>query len=391
MQLINMADTQFLHEALMCSSSIGKGVYKHMGISITPRERVLLALDHQDTDRVPVDFLATDETWAVLQDHLQLPDREATYKYLGIDLRHPRIHYVGPPIQRLASGGYIDPWGIMWEPKHYPGGIYFEISNHPLVSIRDMGDLDQFTWPEPDWWDIDSLEPQIRAWDSDVEYAIVLDDFGDPGGFFEISCYLRGMEMFLEDMALRPEVPNEIMRRVSHFFTILVERVLAKYGGRIDLIWTSDDVAHQQGTLISPTMWKSLILPHHNRFNQRVHDLGGRVMYHSCGAIRPFIPGLIEAGIDVLDVLQFSAKNMDPIDLKQTFGDQLCFHGGLDVQSVLPRLQAKEVGEEVKRLISILGRGGGYILSPTHNIQIDTPNENIVAAYESAGSLLRCT
>ena len=358
-----------------------------MGVSITPRERVLLALNHQDTDRVPVDFLATIETWAALQDYLRLPDREGVNKYLGIDLRHPRIQYVGPPIQRFASGGFIDPWGITWEPKHYPGGTYLEICNHPLALIRDLGDLDLFTWPDPNWWDVDSLESQIQDWDNEVEYAIVLDDFGDPGGFFEISWYLCGMKKILIDMAIRPEIPYEIMRRVSHFFIALVERVLSKYGARIDLIWTSDDVAHQQGTMISPKMWKDLILPHHIRFNQQVHDLGCRIMHHSCGSIRSFIPGLIEAGIDVLDVLQFSAKDMDPIDLKKTFGDRLCFHGGLDVQSVLPRLPTKEVREEVKRIISIMGQGGGYIFSPTHNIQIDTPRESIVAAYESAGSI----
>ena len=107
-------------------------------------------------------------------------------------------------------------------------------------------------------------------------------------------------------------------------------------------------------------------------------------MYHSCGAVMQAIPDLITMGIDILDVLQFSARNMDPETLKQQYGDQLSFHGGVDIQQVLPRCTVEEVRENVGNLIQILGAGGGYILSPTHNIQTDIPPENIVAIYETA-------
>ena len=137
---------------------------------------------------------------------------------------------------------------------------------------------------------------------------------------------------------------------------------MAAAGDRIDLVWTSDDIAHQQGLLMSKRTWRELIAPHYQRLNRRIHELGTRAMFHSCGAVRPFIPDLIEIGVDVLDVLQFSADDMDPHDIKATFGDQLCFHGGIDVQSTLPFDTEEEVRQITRELIDVLGKGGGYIV-----------------------------
>ena len=114
---------------------------------------------------------------------------------------------------------------------------------------------------------------------------------------------MRGMEQLFLDMSSNPDIPFEIMRRVSDVFMVLAERVMARLGDRVDLIWTSDDIAHQGGMLMSPSMWRELIFPHHERFNRRVHELGGRIMYHSCGSVVDAVSGLIEMGIDVLDVI----------------------------------------------------------------------------------------
>ena len=177
------------------------------------------------------------------------------------------------------------------------------------------------------------------------------------------------------------------MRKVADFYVGLLEQVMATVGDRIDLIWTSDDIAHQHGRVISERCWRELVAPHHKRLNRRIHELGGRVMYHSCGAVRPFIPALIDIGVDVLDVLQFSADGMDPREIKAAFGERLCFHGGMDVQSTLPRGTEEEVRRVTRERMEVLGRGGGYILAPTHNIQSDTPVANILAMYDEAESL----
>jgi uroporphyrinogen decarboxylase len=358
-----------------------------MSEQLTPRERVVLALDHRETDRVPVDFLATAEAWARLQSYLGIDDQEAVLRHLGIDLRHPRQPYIGPESPVHADGSWSDAWGVRRRAVAHGGGVYHEIAGHPLAEIRDASELADYPWPRPEWWDAAGLADEIRRLDaSGASFAIALEEFGDPGGMFEIAWYMRGMEQFMIDMIEGPDLVAEIMRRVTDFYIGMAERVMAAAGDRIDLIWTSDDIAHQFGRLMSERTWRASIAPHHARLNQRIHALGARVMYHSCGAVRPFIPGLIEIGVDVLDVLQFSAHGMDPSEIKREFGERLSFHGGMDVQSTLPHGTPEEVRRVTRERIEVLGRGGGYILSPTHNVQVDTPPGNVVTMYQEAGS-----
>jgi uroporphyrinogen decarboxylase len=353
---------------------------------LTPRERVLLALDHRATDRVPVDFMATPEAWCNIKTLLGLDTEEAVLRRLGIDLRHPRQPYVGPPLPRHPDGSWTDPWGVRRRPVANRSATYDEIAAHPLASLRDASELASYPWPQPEWWDAQGLRDAIAELDRGEPYAIALEEFGDPGGIFEIAWYLRGMEQFLMDMALQPDIAFEIMRRVADFYCGMLERVMSACGPRIDLVWSSDDIAHQHGRILSLQLWRQLVAPHHERLNRRIHELGSRVMYHSCGSVRHFIPGLIEIGVDVLDVLQFSADHMDPREIKDCFGRRLAFHGGIDVQSTLPFGTEEEVRRTVRDRIAVLAEGGGYILAPTHNIQGDTPARNVLAMYEEAGA-----
>jgi len=346
-----------------------------------------MALNHEETDRVPVDFLATDEFWEILHRHLALPTREEVYEFLGVDLRHPRMQYVGPPIKKIRGNGYIDYWGIRWEPQVYEGGVYYEAVKPPLAEIKDASELKEYPWPDPNWFDVENVVEHILTLDKKTEYAIVMDEFGDPGGPFEIAGYMLGFERLLSYMALKPDIVFELMRSITDLFMAKVEKILKRLNYRIDLIWTSDDIAYQRGMLVSLPMWEQIIRPHHERLNLRVHELGCKIMYHSCGSVLPAIPGLIEAGIDVLDVLQWSATGMAPEVLKNNFGDRLSFHGGLDVQASLPRLPQEEIREEVNHIIKVMGQNGGYIMSPSHNVQVDTLPENLIAAYEEAGSI----
>jgi uroporphyrinogen decarboxylase len=356
---------------------------------LTSRERVQLALAGKETDRVPVDFLATPEAWAGLKRALAVADSDEVLRVLGVDLRHPRQPYVGPVPTVDADGSWRDEWGVRRRRVEHAGGAYDEIVRHPLAKLEGTPDLEQYPWPRAGWWDADALKDQIREMDRGEPFAVALEEFGDPGGIYETACYLRGMEALLVDMVERPDLAYDLFERITRVFLARLERVMTAVGDRIDLIWTSDDLAHQHGPIFSPRLWRELIAPHHERFNRRVHELGSRVMYHSCGAVRPFIPGLIEIGIDVLDVLQFSADGMDPAEIKASFGDRLRFHGGVDVQGLLPFGTPAGVHENVRMLVEILGRGGGFILSPSHNVQVDAPAANILAVYEEAGSLRR--
>jgi uroporphyrinogen decarboxylase len=356
----------------------------HMPSELTGRERVRLALAFQETDRVPVDLSATNEAWARLEGWLGETDRERILRRLGVDVRHPRQPYVGPELKRFGDGTWLDAWGVRRRLVEHGGGAYEEIAGHPLAGVKDASELDGYTWPDPRWWSAEGLAAEIAGLG---EYAVALEEFGDPGGIFEISWYLRGMEQFLVDLVEAPELAGEILRRVTDFYVGMAERVMAAVPeGSVDLIWTSDDIAHQHGRIFSVPSWRRLIAPHHERLNRRIHELGARVMYHSCGAVRAFVPGLVEIGVDVLDVLQFSADGMDPAELKASFGGRLGMHGGMDVQSTLPFGSVEEVERVARERVAVLGNGGGYILAPTHNIQVDTPPENVVAMYRAAGS-----
>jgi uroporphyrinogen decarboxylase len=347
---------------------------------------VLLALEHRETDRVPVDILATPEAWERLRAALGIDDTEEALRRLGVDLRHPRQPYVGPPRRIHDDGSWYDEWGVRRKRVAHAGGAYDEIVDSPLASLRNVKELDHHPWPKAEWWDAAALKEQIRQMDRGEICAVALEEFGDPGGIFETACYLRGMETLLVDLVERPDLANALFERVNRCLLARLGSVMRELGPRIDLIWTSDDLAHQHGPLFSPKLWRELIAPHHERFNRRVPELGARVMYHSCGAVRAFIPGLIEIGVDVLDVLQLSADGMDPAEIKLSFGDRICFHGGVDVQKLLPFGTPDDVRKTVHMLIKTLGRGGGFILSPSHNIQVDAPVANILAVYQAAVS-----
>ncbi len=176
------------------------------------------------------------------------------------------------------------------------------------------------------------------------------------------------------------------MDRVTDFYVAHFRAMLAAADGAVDLAFTADDIAGQNGPLLSSAMWEEFVKPYHVRLNQAIHEFGVRVIYHTDGAVMSQVDGLIEMGIDVLQALQFSAKGMDPFLLKERHGDRLCFEGGVCVQQILPYGTAEDVRAEVVRLIDALGSGGGYILGPSHAIQAGTPPENIVALFDTAAS-----
>jgi uroporphyrinogen decarboxylase len=152
----------------------------------------------------------------------------------------------------------------------------------------------------------------------------------------------------------------------------------------VDLVFTADDIGDQRGLLMPFAKWESLIKPYHRRLNDTIHEHGARVIYHTDGSIMDAVDGLVDMGIDVLQALQFSAANMDPARLKDGWGGRLSFEGGVSVQTTLPFGTPEGVRREVEERITVLGRDGGYILGPSHNIQAGTPPENIEALFDTA-------
>jgi uroporphyrinogen decarboxylase len=384
--------------------------------SINHRARVLTALDHKKPDRTPVDFLATPEVWNKLLTHLN-PDFsdvvktdffdrswEAVLQALKIDCRVISYdQFCTPPGHVLRSDARVDWWDSlsrstpnrMWRQvnqdgesfdiwgRHFrtaenPTGAYEELANFPLSKASGVDELKEFPWPEPDWWDFSPLPQLIKDFNSKTEYHLRF----RIGSVFEVAWQLRGMQEFLMDLVLNPQIPQYIMDRLTDVYVENTRRVLEQAGDQLDMVYFYDDVATQESLMISREMWEEFIRPRHQRIIDTAKTYGIPVIYHCDGAVYPLIPDLIEMGINVLNPIQSDAAGMDLQRLKDEFGDRLSFHGGVDIIDTLPNGTVEEVQQEVKDLIDILGENGGYIMASSHHIQSNTPIENVLAMYD---------
>lgn len=341
------------------------------------RERVLLALDHQPVDRVPIAMICSGINEPARQDfeRLLLDTKgvgvEAFLEPI-IDVLELAPDYVGPTLRKGE-----DFWGVVREPVSYGTGAYEEICHYPLAQVETVDELEAYRWPQVEWFDLDSLARRVER---HPRHALMVHG-ANP---FEATWYMRGLEQTMEDLLTDPDLFAAIMDRVTTFFCAFLKAKLQACGGRIDLVFTADDIAGQLGLLVSPEVWERSIKPYHARVNAIAHEFGARVVYHSDGAVTEGVPGLVEMGIDVLQALQFDCVGMDPAHLKGAFGDRIGFAGGVSVQHTLPFGSRAEVEAEVRARIDVLGRGGGYICGPSHAIQAGTPPENILAFFETA-------
>jgi uroporphyrinogen decarboxylase len=314
-----------------------------------------------------------------LQAHLAEHRKTTVEAYLRplIDIKEVAPPYVGPP---LPPG--TDIWGVCRSPVSYGPGSYNEIAFYPLGNAADPSDVAAHRWPSTEWFDYAALPDRIADVQKGGECCLMVGN----GNIFETTWYMRGFERTFMDLALNPELAHAIFERVCSFYVAHFTRVLAAARGGIDLIFTADDIAGQNGLLMSLDMWSQHIKPYHQKLNRAIHEFGARVIYHSDGAVQDAVSGLMDMGIDVLQALQFDARGMDPGALKANHGHALCFAGGISVQKTLPFGTPDDVRREVQERIAVLGKDGGYILGPSHAIQAGTPPENIVALFDTAAA-----
>ena len=345
----------------------------------TPRQRVVAAIDQREPDRVPFDFWAVPETCAALRDYLGVGTDKDVLRLLGVDCRLVAPDYVGPAPHVQPDGSYFDAWGTHRRKVVNDFGTYDEYASYPLAEAQTAAEVETWPgWPDPDHWDVSTLKDKILVLNAEMPYHIRY----EVGGIFEWSWGLYGLDRFLIDLKLRPEVPCAIMDCFTDLYIANVTRVLAAADGLMDMVYTYDDVGIQSGLMMSPRMWREFILPRHRRLNAAIRQYPVKIMYHSCGAVYRLIGAFAdEMGIDVLNPLQPRAAGMDMARIKSEFGGRLAFHGGIDIQHTLPRGTPGEVQAEVRERCRVLGRGGGYICTSAHYIQADTPLENILALY----------
>jgi uroporphyrinogen decarboxylase len=355
-----------------------------MTSQLSHRERVSLALQHKETDRVPIAMVcsginepARSQFEALLREKRGL----SVEQYLAplIDIESIGPEYIGPP---LPPGQ--DMWGVHRSGFSFGAGAYDEIDHYPLKAAQEIAQIRRHRWPATDWFDYSGLPERIRAAQAAGEYCLMAAN----GNIFETSWYMRGFERIFMDLALEPELAHAIFEPVTEFYIAHFTKILSAARGQIDLVFTADDIGGQNGLLMSLEMWTQHLKPYHTRLNKVIHESGAKVIYHSDGAVMDAVPGLLEMGIDILQALQFDAKGMDPAVLKDKYGDRLCFEGGVSVQSTLPFGTVDDVRNEVRERVRVLGRNGGYILGPSHCIQAGTPAENILAMFETAATMV---
>lgn len=256
----------------------------------------------------------------------------------------------------------------------YPEPVYL-----PFANFKTMDDVVGYPWPSPDDFDYSVIPEQIKH---NKSFAIVLGNAGIPDIINGTGARGRGMGQLLMDIALQNEVGIAIIDQRVDFWYEYLHRGLEAGQGKIDIIHLGEDLGSQKGLLISPEMFDTFFRPRYQRFFDLAHSYGAKAWFHSCGSTYFLHSRFIEMSLDVLDSVQTEPANMDPEKLKAEFGDKLTYCGMIDTQRLLPHGTVEECRSVARHRIKVIGKRGGYIFCPSHDLQIDTPLENILAIYE---------
>ena len=357
------------------------------------RERTFLTLAHETPDRIPIDFWASKGMIRKLEARLGLAYDEFLDAH-DVDFRYlPGPEYIGPPLRTGRGGEAVDIWGVprtIAEVTLADGAEqYAEVTEPPLAHATTVREIESYHhWPSPDWFRYEVVAGQCEEIRQSGRVVVFMGDRLNRVAQLKPAMYLRGVEQILTDMVDRPELAHAVFRRVKEFYLAYLERSLEAAGGGVDIALTGDDFGAQGGPLVSPAMWEEYLRTGFAEYLDLIHSHGVRSMHHTCGSVAALIPRLIECGLDILQSLQPEAEGMSPGALKADFGSRLCFQGGVSIQRTMPFGSPAQIAEEVKRLARVLGAGGGYIFCTSHNLQADTPVQNVealMAAYHEFG------
>ncbi len=375
------------------------------------RERILTAINHKEPDRVPFDLGGTVLTginvraYQALRDYLGLPWIEPTVvdvvqqlaqvdddvmDRLGIDVKNvsPRSSASYQiEIKEMEGGKYnyfYDEYGIGWRmPK--VGGLYYDMFDHPLGGDIDALDVDRYELPDPtDPARFAGIREEAERVLKEEQRALIVGNIS--AGIFELYLWTRGFLDGYADFIGSPELSQKILYRYLDMQLAYWEKMFDTLGDMIDVVQMADDFAGQNDMLISPSSYRKHLKPLHKEIFDFVHSRSrAKIFLHSCGSIRKVIPDLIEIGVDIINPVQVSAAGMDSAELKREYGRDLTFWGGgVDTQRVFDENHTpEEVREDVRRRISDLMPGGGFVFAAVHNIQSNVPPANIMAMLET--------
>ena len=364
---------------------------------MTPRERVLTALHHEEPDRVPMAlwgsyYTLQDQTYFNLLEHLKLGQpvppfrrfktRNSNYiddrvlDHLGTDTRCVWSGF--SDLGGARPGEMRDAWGVGWKRM----GSHVTAIDAPLANAT-IDEVEGYAWPDVErYLTLDALRARLKALKQQGDYAIVARAVNSYGPFEQASA-LRGREQFLMDLVMAPDLARLLIDSVTDVIIRLNEIYLDVVGQAADIFEIpGDDYAGTEQLLISPRMFDDMCKPALERIVAPIkayrEDLV--VAFHSDGAITSLLPRFVDAGIDLFHPLEPLPAN-DMAAIKAQFGERLAFMGAIDIKKALPGT-LQDLETEVQRRIRLLAPGGGYIMAPANHLQADVPPENIVALYE---------
>jgi uroporphyrinogen decarboxylase len=366
-------------------------------MSMTPRERVLAALAHEEPDRVPIvvgvsnatgikarpyrelaGVLGLDPGDAYIYDWPELGTalpNEAILERLGTDVRPVLDAFPAATLlrnrERPAHDPFIDDWGsgqVEISEGHWFPGV------HPLREAETLDAIERYPWPDMDDPSrVAHVRAAAAALAADGRYAIM----ATPWLLFplERAFAMQGMDAFLANLAAEPEFAEALLRRIAALCQQLMGHFLEELGPNVDIIKIGDDLGSEQSLLMSPAMYRRMLKP---------------IFFHTDGDVFDLLDDLVEIGVDIVNPVQTSAGRMsDLAGLKRRYGDRVSFCGAIDTKHVLPQGTPADVRAEVGRVVRELGPGGGYLLAAVHTIMDDVPAENILAMVDAAQELGR--
>jgi uroporphyrinogen decarboxylase len=340
---------------------------------MTPRQRTRNALTNQTPDRTPVDLGGTILSSATAEMQQSLVD------ILGLG-HQPRDERFRNFDNRIQEHFGCDMRSI--KPRKGRSWGFRDVHEAPMRELP-IDEIEPYPWPQPDDAMIEGLEQEARFLHEETDYFICAGQVGQ--GLFEAGCWLRGYDKILYDCALDPDWVHAFNRKLLAVNEALGDAYYPVVGPYVDMVIIGDDIATQNDVYISPDMWRDLYKPYFARYIQSIkrHCPNALIAHHSCGSTHKVLDDLAEIGVDVINPVQTRAAGMEPENLAG-WKPRLAFHGGVDLQHVLPHGTAHEVEQFVKHLIDTLGAGGGYVLAACHTLPDDVKPANVIAMLEAA-------
>ncbi len=346
------------------------------------KKRVKDTFNLEIPDRVPINYMCNPAIDLALKTHFNLSatDDEGLKKALNVDFRQIKANYIGPALFKQREGRKTDElFGFVTKYVAHESGGYNEYCDFPLKDAT-LEEIERYNFPNPDNFDYDDLLRQCQAY---KDFGIVAGDNGT-GLIMCRAGFLRGFEQALVDLITEDSAGLLLIDKFLAFQLGYLERLLAKVGKQVDLLWMGEDLGTQIAPLISMEIFKKHILPRHKPFIDLASSYNIPVMLHTCGCSSWAYEEYIKIGLRGVDTLQPEATLMAPKYLKETFGGRLVFHGCISTAGALTYGRESQVEEEVKNTLEIMMQGGGYCLAPTHRLQDNTPVKNALKMYETA-------